>query len=405
MNHGYSFYKPSSDEDYTQLYRVMDTAFKDEDVASIVRNFVENYPEMTGDNYFMIKHDNEAVAGLLLIPQTWCIGGVEFKVAEMGCVGTAPMHRQRGLQRILNARYDEYAKESGYDLCVLAGIPYFYREFGYQYAVELDYLTEIKIRKIPDGPRLETRQFSEDDIEQAMSLLESTQKRYMVHSNRTKTIWKTQLKTGIYGAEPFKSIAVFEDSRLISYYRYQYLEEEKTYVIRELAQVTPQYVPRVAATIKIKAEELGADKIKTKLSHTDHFSQYLKKLGAKMNTPYAWQVKILNPVNFLRKLGPVLENRLEGSKFKGLSKVLKFNFWKYGISLSFEDGKLLDVKETTEASRNIGLNPYASIQLFMGYRSRVDLQYAYQDFIIRDEYEELIDVLFPRKPGYIHYCY
>jgi hypothetical protein len=105
------------------------------------------------------------------------------------------------------------------------------------------------------------------------------------------------------------------------------------------------------------------------------------------------------------KLGPALEKRLAESKFRGLTKELRMNFWKYALNLVFEDGKLVSVDTVTEAGRDLGMNPYASIQLFLGFRSREDLEYAYPDFYIRGGNEELIDVLFPRRHGYIHYMY
>ncbi|MBE0633811.1 hypothetical protein IH574_04505, partial [Candidatus Bathyarchaeota archaeon] len=145
--------------------------------------------------------------------------------------------------------------------------------------------------------------------------------------------------------------------------------------------------------------------IKTKLSHEDAFSKYLIGQGAKINKPYGWQIKILSPESFLRKIGPVLEKRLTESKFRGLTRMLKMNFWKYELGLWFEDGKLVKVEQTSDAGRILGMNPYATIQLFLGFRSREDLEYAYPDFYVRDGLGELIDVLFPRKPGYIHYCY
>jgi len=78
----YTFVKPETDEDYEALYSVMDLAFGDEDVRSITKRFAEYHPEMKREHFFMVKHGDSAVAGLLLIPQVWKIGGAEIKVAE-----------------------------------------------------------------------------------------------------------------------------------------------------------------------------------------------------------------------------------------------------------------------------------------------------------------------------------
>ena len=404
MSQRYRFQNPASEREYEKLYEVMDSAFIGEDVRSIVKRLVEHHPEMTDDNYFMVMDGDEAVAGLLLIPEKWRVDGAELKVAEMGCVGTRPEHRRKRLQWILNKKFDEYAKEKGYDLCALAGIPYFYRQFGYQYAVELDYGTEIDAEKLPNKP-VTVRDFRPEDIPEAQRLLEKTQGRYLVQSIRTEPIWRMQEETGTYGAEPFKATAVIEDGKIFAYYRWWVDEKEQTLLIREMAVESDSTIEKVASSIRAEAKKQECKKIKTKLSHEDAFSKYLIGLGASVNKPYAWQVKILDPEEFLRKLGPVFEKRLMESRFKGLNKALQMNFWKYVLELVFVDGKLVDVKRISEVGRTLGLNPYASIQLFLGYRSREELEGAYPDFYVRDGLGELIDVLFPRKPGYIHYCY
>ena len=403
MVNEYRFQHPETREDYEQLYEVMRRSFPDEDVDIIVRRLVEYHPEMSNTDYFMVKHGDEAVAGLVLIPQKWSIDGEELNVAEMGCVGTVPEHRRKRIQWILNKEFDEYAKSKGYDMCVLAGIPYFYRQFGYQYAVELDYETEIEVNILPEETRLVSRAFKEEDIPEAQRLLEQTQNRYLVHSIRTPEIWKMQQETRTYGAEPFKSTAILDDHKLVAYYRWWV--EEKVFNVKELAFKAESYVDDIAACIRQEAMKQKAEKIKTKLSHEDDFSKYLIERGAEKNKPYGWQIKLLDPRSFLEKLGPVFEKRLAESKFKGLTKEIRMNFWKYKIKLEFREGKLVSVETVSEAKRVLGMNPYASIQLFLGYRSREDLEYAYPDFYIRGGNEGLIDVLFPRKPGYIHYCY
>ena len=404
MTTEFQFGKPGTKEDYEALYRLMEAAFPNENVDSIVRRFADKHQGMTDEDYFMVKQGDKVVAGLVLIPQRWSIDGAEFKVAEMGCVGTRPEYRRRGLQRILNTEFDEYVAENGYDLCVLAGIPYFYRQFGYQYAVELDYLTVIDLDKLPNETYLTTRPFRASDIDTAQRLLEETQREYMVHSIRTKEIWMMQQETGTYGADPFNATVILEGDKVVAYYRWWPEKKEKTLMVRELAQ-SGDMSPQIAATIRREAEKLGLVKLKTKLGHIDAFSRYLKGLGAELNKPYAWQVKLVNPKGFLEKLGPVLERRLENSEFKGLTDELRMNFWKYAVSVRFEDGKLVSVEEIPEAKRILGMNPYASIQLFLGYHTREELEYMNPDFYIRDGYDKLIDTLFPRKPGYIHYCY
>lgn len=402
----YEFCKPESNEDYEALYMLMDAAFQGEDVRGITKRFAEHHPEMTDDHFFMVKYGDEVAAGLVLLPQKWVLDGVELKVAEMGCVGTAPNHRRKRLQWILNDEFDAYAKENGFDLCVLAGIPYFYRQFGYQYAVELDYSTELLANKVPELPGLSVRKTIETDTSELDKILRKTQTNYFTHSVRTEGVWKMQLETGTYGGEPCEGNTLLNDGEIVAYYRYVEDEKNSTLYIRELGFKDTVTIGQVAGLLREHARQKGFDKLKTALSHEDAFSQYLIGLGAKTNTPYAWQVKPLDLFGLIQKLQPALERRLEYSEYKGLTKELRFNFFKFAVKMDFKDGVITELeKYYGEEKRTLGMNPYAFIQLILGYKGREELEKAYPDFWVRDGLDSLIDVLFPRKPGYINYTY
>ncbi len=199
---------------------------------------------------------------------------------------------------------------------------------------------------------------------------------------------------------------MFLEKEFVGYYRYSVNQEKKAINIKELAideKVTPE---GLAGVIGKHASKLGLTKLYTGLFHQDEFSRYLISLGANTNKPYAWQVKILDLAKFLTRLIPVLEQRIEDSEFKGVSKVLTMNFWKFAIKVRIEDGKVTDIEKVHgEEDRTIGWNPYAFIQLALGYKSRKELEEMYPDFRVRGDVGGLIDVMFPKQPGYIHYCY
>jgi predicted acetyltransferase len=64
--------------------------------------------------------------------------GTKLHVAEMGLVGTQENHRGRGLMRTLNREFDKTLDEEKFDLAVIQGIPGFYHQFGYHYAIPLE---------------------------------------------------------------------------------------------------------------------------------------------------------------------------------------------------------------------------------------------------------------------------
>jgi hypothetical protein len=174
---------------------------------------------MTPRNFFAIWDADTMVATLNLIPQTWSLGGIPLRVAEMGLVGTHPEYRNRGLQRILNREFDRRIREDEYHLAGLEGIPYFYRQFGYEYSVSLDEWATIPLDKLPATEMSGISPLSPKEIPRAMSLLEATQRKHLVHCIRSQEEWETQEKSGIVGEQPSKTYAVRQGGKITAYLR------------------------------------------------------------------------------------------------------------------------------------------------------------------------------------------
>jgi predicted N-acetyltransferase YhbS len=403
---GYSFSKPCTEAELEQVYELMRVVFPGEGVDGIVRRLLDHYPPMTLDHVFTVTYGGETVASLILIPQTWVMDGVELGVAEMGCVATHPDHRNRGLQRMLNERFDEAAEAGGYDLCALAGIPFFYRQFGYEYALDLDHKSIVAVSRLPDTPpSLETRGFTEADIPAAAALLEAAADRYMVHSRRSLPVWRMQHETGFYKGEPYTGYSLHDGGEVQAYVRVQPRPKDRTMVLVEAASA-PGVEVEVLAFLRRLCMENGAETLVSGLGYADPLSELLAAHGAEQPRPYGWQVKIVDLVRLLRKLAPVLESRLKGTVFDGLTERLNLNFRRFSVDMVFESGKVIGVSMSGDCSdRAVGLNPYVFPQLLLGYRSLMELEQAYPDVRVAPNRWELVDTLFPRRPSYVHHVY
>jgi hypothetical protein len=103
---------------------------------------------------------------------------------------------------------------------------------------------------------------------------------------------------------------------------------------------------------------------------------------------------------------PLFEERLATSPYCRLTEKLNFNFRRYTIQVSIEDGAVSDIQKLERnEDRTIGLNPLVFTQLLLGHRSRNELEMIYPDFGIRPSHKHLIDVLFPKLPSHIHSAY
>ena len=70
-----------------------------------------------------------------LVEQTWSYEGIPLRVGEVGIVSTRPEYRHRGLVRAQFDVYHRLARRAGCLLSVISGIPYFYRQYGYEYII------------------------------------------------------------------------------------------------------------------------------------------------------------------------------------------------------------------------------------------------------------------------------
>ena len=406
MVEGYAAHKPSTRGDLEQVYALMRAVFPNEGVDGIIERLLDNYPATTLDHIFTVRHGGETVAALIMIPQTWVMGGVELRVAEMGCVATRPDHRGRGLQRALNGAFDAYAALHGFDLCALAGIPFFYRQFGYEYAVDLDHRTTLDADGIPDYEGLVARPFTDGDLDTASAMLEEAQSRYHVSCPRTREVWLMQHRTGYYNGEPFKAVALVEGGEMKAYARVSVDAPNGVLVLKEAGMASQAYARPVLAYLKEACREQGLARVRSQQFYGDEPTKTMIELGGVASTPYAWQVKVLDHLGLFRNLSPLLESRLRASGYGGLTENLALNFRRFSVALTVEEGRITGVERSLDCSdRTIGLNPYVFPQLLLGHRGVRELEAAYPDLRIRDSHRPILEAMFPRGPGYIFHVY
>jgi len=405
----FTFQHLETDQDIEENLEIMRKVFgQNTGVDLMVKKFLYNHPKMTFKSHFIIKHHGKTVATLNLIPLDWCIGDIPLKVAEMGNVATLPEYRNRGLIRRLVQEYHKEVAEQGFDLSVIEGIPYFYRQFGYEYALTHDEETTISLEKLPEfESNLRIRPFNIKDIPKAMKLLAQSQSKFCVHSVRDEQIWKMQQETGLAGEYGFDGYAVEEKGEMTAYFRITCRLEEKELILREATDADYLTTMTVLSFLKNTGKKHGIETLIARTSYCDPTARILATLGAERQVPpYAWQIRVTGYVNLLQKMKPLLESRLAASEYRGLTEKLNLNFRRFRAQMAIENGSVTDIHQLhTDEQCIIGLNPPASTRLILGYKSREELETCFPDFYVRPKYKRLIDVLFPKMPSYIHVAY
>jgi predicted acetyltransferase len=327
----------------------------------------------------------------------------------MGCVGTLPEFRHRGLIRTLVNEFHKRVASHGYDLSVIEGIPYFYRQFGYEYAIPLDEEITIRLDQIPDYELKHViRPFTERDVPKAMQLLKQAQQKFYVHSVRDKQIWKMQHETGMASSpNKFEGYTVEEKGEMGAYIRVGNEPKDKALILREVTETDQLTAKSILRFLKDLGKQRGFETLSAQTSCYEPFAEHLATIGAlKHVPPYAWQIRVTDYVKLFKKMKPLFEKRLAESTYRYLTEKLNFNFRRHTVQMNVENGIVKDVQHLeTNEDRTIGLNPLVFVQLLLDYRSLSELEMIYPDFRIRPSHKHLIDVLFPKLPSYIHAVY
>ena len=85
------------------------------------------------------KPHNPLVACTCLWRHTWEYEGIPFAMGRPEIVASDPAYRHRGLIRALFELIHARSEAEGHLVQAITGIPYFYRLFGYEYALDLEW--------------------------------------------------------------------------------------------------------------------------------------------------------------------------------------------------------------------------------------------------------------------------
>jgi hypothetical protein len=122
---------------------------------------------------------------------------------------------------------------------------------------------------------------------------------------------------------------------------------------------------------------------------------------SQVRRPYAWYLRVADLPGFLRHVAPVLEARLARSIAVGHTGELKLSFYKSGLRLAFEAGRLTTVEPwmpTPADWGSAGFPALSFLQLVFGYRTLDELRNAFPDcWTDGDEAAGLLGILFPKQ--------
>ncbi len=400
-------------EDLNGVISLLKIVFQEEpSVARLYKTLYYHYP-LNNSDYFLFVEDErlkKVVATITLIHFSWQFGNINIKTAEMGIVGTLEEYRNKGLIRELNARFEELLDRDEYDITVIEGIPYFYKQFGYEYAMPLEPWNQLDLTHLPDREPDSKKEFnflraSKEDIPLLSKLYSEAVKDLDIKSIRNEAIWQYLLDPSLeYDPSSEFWLIVDPNEEKIGYFRVSQEGFGEGLILKEVSNVS--FKAAIEITYKLKELALKCKKSYVRLNVHDKcvLLDVAKSVGLYNPDQYAWQIKIPNLERFLKKIKPIIDKRLENGPFQDLSDDFYINLYQNALKMTIKKGKIKEIKiiPSTDKSSNMSIPPNLLIPLVFGYRSREELEKYNHDFTCDKQWGLFVDILLPKLNSFIY---
>ncbi|MGC9468151.1 MAG: GNAT family N-acetyltransferase [Anaerolineae bacterium] len=405
----------------------------DEPLQAWVKDLMEKpHPTFDGGGFLIVEDvaTGQIVSSSNLIPQTWSYAGIEFGVGRPELVGTDPDYRRRGLVRAQFEVLHAWSAKRGHKVQAITGIPWYYRQFGYEMALDLygtrsGGLSDIPKLKEGDTEPYTVRSALPEDLDFVAQTEALGQQRHLIRCVRDDALWHYELEGRSGDNAQVQALRVIEGfggepvgylahpmkrwgSRL--YLKRYELKKAVSWwavtpsVLRYLKQVGADYEPYAPSE-----ESQPFEGIALGLGREHPAYRIVQAWLPKVGDPYAWYLRVADLPDFLMTIAPALEARLAGSALVGHSGTLKLDFYRDGIKVVLEGGRIVDVvpwplnKESDHDRRSSGayvrFPDLTFLQVLFGYRSLDELIHAHADCGGNLEGRLLVGALFRKQPS------
>jgi GNAT superfamily N-acetyltransferase len=392
------------------------------------------FPFMDAGDFAVVEDrgrpDRPIVACTCLWRHQWRYAGIPIGVGRPEYVATDPAYRNRGLVRRIFELIHARSAAEGHLLQAITGIPYFYRQFGYEFVLELGgsrtvYFSQIPNRKAGETEPYRLRPATADDIPHLVEFYSQQRRASLLWYEPDEAYWRFMID---YWADP--DVQSRDATTLGIKGRYYLISDHEgqavgsTWIRTRRWGASLAVFPCLSAAPAVNRPAVMASLLRLLRDHaagvpgsepdtppcselhfalgSDHPTYELigERLALPVDHPYAWYVRIPDLPAFLRHIAAVLEERLAHSVFAGHTGDLKIDLYRGGLLLRFAEGKLTGIEDWRPPAYGdeamAGSPPLLLLQLLLSYRSLDELRRFYPDVWANEKAKPLLDTLFPK---------
>ncbi|MCJ7651444.1 MAG: GNAT family N-acetyltransferase [Candidatus Lokiarchaeota archaeon] len=379
-------------------------------LKDVVPHIFQDHPRKKDTLCFYVeeRYTGQAVSSLLLEPLEWRFDNVIVPSCEMDFVATLPQYRGRNFIGLMNELYEQVMKERGYLISVLRGIPYYYRRFGYEFVFNLDERVTLMNNLIPEikYEDLRIRKANEEDLSFIKEKYDEFFHNFYVSNKFEPNSFKYKFMNEAISKKYYSAYILEERNVKLSVFfiGMSYDGSGFSLIVPPVSELNMNKIILYIKNKFIDKQAKDSDETKFCCSTDTKFGQYLIELGGVADPSYGWQVKIPNLTLFFKHIKSILEQRIEASQFKGISRDIKISDYHEILTLKFSNGKVIDVTSEVKFSEpevsDVKIPGPVLYKLILSYNSFEEIKFLIKDAIIKPESKLLINILFPKKKSY-----
>lgn len=427
---------PEDTEKIAQLCSMVFRSKADEPANEFMVHWIRrlmrgDHPVMGPGDYGAVedtsKENRPIVACTCLWRHTWEYEDVPFVIGRPEVVASDPAYRNRGLIRALFEMIHARSEAEGHLVQAITGIPYFYRQFGYEYALDLDgkrvtYLSLIPKLKSGESDAYTLREATTKDIPLLIECYNHRRTTSIVWANISEDYWRYLLEGWRTQPEQDKTSSILmiidAEGAARGYVATMAKRRDKSlevWAIETAAGVNVQVLtPSVLRALQAYGLQMPTSRPDTEPLNEISFllgriHPVYDVLGDALapfqEKPYAWYVRVADLPAFLRHIAPVLERRLANSMLAGYTGEIKLDFYHSGLYLVFENGHLKSAEHwrvpVYDSNAGAGFPPLVFLQVVFGHRTLDELRHAFPDVWVSNELEVVLKTLFPARPSFV----
>ena len=395
-----------------------------EDNAVSTRDLMSGAHPTCKASDFTIVEDTQTgkiVSSMCLISQTWTYSGIPFRLGRPEIVATEKTYRRRGLVRKQFDVIHALSETRGELMQGITGIPWYYRLFGYEMALDIEAertIDALHIPKLKIGQTETCRLRPRTDADNAFiqEVYETAIEKSLFACPRSPAMWEYEFNGRSEGNGDQMEWLIIEDMTGTRLGYAQYLPWHfDNFIVTQLERkpgigylsLMPSLLRELWKQAKQTppANQTECEKpngVQFMLGREHPAYPALPKDVTRKGEPYAWFIRIPDLIAFLWHIQPALEKHLIGTVAEGYTGELKLNLYRRGLHLKFHSGRITDIADWRADSVEDGDAAFPELtflQLLCGRCRTDELIARFVDCWANDTASVLLDCLFPPFPG------